>query len=161
MGIHKKSKSTPSGEKKHRKTLPSTFIGRQLSRFKLGMSYLTLAMSSITAVMTTKEVYGSIQIEIILAILVPIALVGTIMLGYFLDRKDITTQDQRKTNEMTHRFLLTSDIKNQEFQLLQTQILLKALQSMKDSQDINIESLMDSYKDYLAKWQSPGPASSK
>ncbi|MHA1672231.1 MAG: hypothetical protein ACTSYI_01260 [Promethearchaeota archaeon] len=161
MGLRKKSKSTPSVEKSRRKTLPSTFIGRQLSRFKLGMSYLTLAMSSITAVMTTKEAYGSIQIETILLILVPIALIGTITLGYALDRLDISTQDQRKSNEMTHRFLLTSDVKNQEFQLLQTNILLQALQAMKDKQDIDIDGLLGSYQDYLAKWQSPGLASSK
>ena len=160
MGLRKKSKSSPSGINISRKTLSSTFIGRQLSRFKLGMSYLTLAMSSITAVMVTKEVYSTIEIELILAILLPIALVGTIFLGYFLDRLDISTQDQIKSNEMANRFLLTSDVKSQEFQLLQTQILLQALQALKDRQDIDIEKLMGSYQDYLAKWKSPGPASS-
>ncbi|WP_457558986.1 hypothetical protein [Candidatus Harpocratesius sp.] len=119
------------------------------------MSYLTLGMSSITAVMTTKYAYDSLSIWLILAVLVPVALIGTILLGYFLDKLDISTQDQRKSNEMTHRFLLTSDIKNQEFQLLQTKILLMALQNIKDKKDIDIQRLMDEYTIYLDKWKSP------
>ncbi|MHA1777033.1 MAG: hypothetical protein DRO88_03795 [Promethearchaeia archaeon] len=148
------SKSEKNSENNKSK-LNAPFIGRQLSRFKLGMSYLTLAMSSITAVMTTKFAYDSISIWIILAVLVPVAFVGTILLGYFLDKLDISTQDQRKSNEMTHRFLLTSDIKNQEFQLLQTKMLLKALQNIKENRDININEIMQDYEHYLEKWKSP------
>ena len=142
------SKSEKNSENNKSK-LNAPFIGRQLSRFKLGMSYLTLAMSSITAVMTTKFAYDSISIWIILAVLVPVAFVGTILLGYFLDKLDISTQDQRKSNEMTHRFLLTSDIKNQEFQLLQTKMLLKALQNIKENRDININEIMQDYSSLI------------
>lgn len=150
--LEKKAKQTSQISKKK---INASFIGRQLSRFKLGMSYLTLGMSSITAVMTTKYAYDSISIWLILAVLVPIALVGTIFLGYIMDKMDISTQDQRKSNEMTHRFLLTSDIKNQEFQLLQTKMLLKAMQDLKENKDIDIDALMDEYQHYLDKWKSP------
>ncbi|MCF2140676.1 MAG: hypothetical protein K9W44_11535 [Candidatus Lokiarchaeota archaeon] len=157
MKLKIKGLKNKNSDKSHqkKKKINAPFIGRQLSRFKLGMSYLTLGMSSITAVMTTKYAYDSISIWLILAVLVPIALIGTILLGYFLDKLDITTQDQRKSNEMTHRFLLTSDLKNQEFQLLQTKILLMALQNVKDKKDIDIERLMDEYQIYLDKWKSP------
>lgn len=151
----KSQKNKVRKEKKHQKKFSSNFIGRQLSRFKLGMSYLTLGMSSITAVMTTKEVYGDLQIETILAILLPVAVFGTIMLGFFLDKFNISSQDQLKSNEMTHRFLLTSDIKTQEFQMLQTKMLLAALQNLKDGRDINSGELLSMYDDYLLKWKSP------
>jgi len=139
-----------------RKKLTSNFIGRQISRFKLGMSYLTLAMTSITALMMVKNVYPNIQLEWII-FLVPFLILGTIMVGYLLDKWNISTQDQRKSNEMTHRFLLTSDMKSQQFALTQTKMLLMGLKSIKEEKNLDIEAIMASYGDYLNKWKFPDP----
>ncbi len=137
-----------------RTKLTSNYIGKQISRFKLGMSYLTLAMTSLTALMMVKNVYPDIQLEWII-LLVPFLILGTIMAGYFLDRWNISTQDQRKSNEMTHRFLLTSDMKSQQFALTQTRMLLLAMKNMKEGTEVDIDDIMTSYEDYLQKWKSP------
>ncbi|MHA1584094.1 MAG: hypothetical protein ACTSWL_02475 [Promethearchaeota archaeon] len=136
------------------KVKKSDYVGKNLSRFKMGMSYYTLFMSTVTAAMTMKFVYEDIQLEwIILA--VPVLLIGTVFLGYFLDRMNVSTQDQRKSNEMTHRFLLTSDLKSQQFQMMQTQILLQAMQDLKNGNDVRLKSLEDAYKKYRENWKAP------
>jgi hypothetical protein len=139
---------------RQKKKLTSGYIGKQLSRFKNAMSYLTLAMTAITAFNTTKLIYPLIQLSwFVLAL--PFIILATILFGFFLDRLNISTHDQRKSNEMTHRFLLTSDIKSQQFQLVQTKMLLNALKAMKDGEEINIDEIMKSYDEYLLTWKSP------
>ena len=131
----------------------SNFIGKQLSRFKMGMSYYTLAMSTITAAMLLKTNYD-IQLEWIIAIL-PLLFIATIFLGYLLDTLNINTQDLRKSNEMTHRFLLKSDLKSQEFQLMQTRFLVEALQAMKEGKTIDSSVLDEKYAQYQKDWNAP------
>ncbi|MHA1745794.1 MAG: hypothetical protein ACTSWW_07330 [Promethearchaeota archaeon] len=131
----------------------SNFIGKQLSRFKMGMSYYTLAMSTITAAMLLKTNYD-IQLEWIIAIL-PLLFIATIFLGYLLDTLNINTQDLRKSNEMTHRFLLKSDLKSQEFQLMQTRFLVEALQAMKEGKTIDSSALDEKYVQYQKDWNAP------
>jgi hypothetical protein len=63
--------------------------------------------------------------------------------------------DSMKSIEMTHRFLNTGDIKAQEFQMIQTQMMLKALQAMKEGKEFNPAELEDKYNAYLKKWTSP------
>ena len=128
----------------------SFFVGRQLSRLKLALSYLTLAMSMITAAMTIKLNYN-IEIEWILLSL-PLVILGAILFGYFLDKYNINTHDQRKSNEMVNRFLLTSDIKNQEFYLLQTKMILTAIKKMQEKQDFDVDDLLKYYDDYRERW---------
>ncbi len=74
-------------------------------------------------------------------------------IGLYLDKYNITSEDALKSNEMINRFLNTGDIKNQEFQLLQTTILLQALsaRSREDVFDAEKE-LEDAYRQYLEKW---------
>jgi len=131
----------------------SNFIGKQLSRFKMGMGYYTLAMSTITAAMLLKTNY-EIEIEWIIAF-VPVMFLATIFLGYLLDTLNINTQDLRKSNEMTHRFLLKSDRKNQEFQLMQTRFLVEALQTLKEGKEINLNNLEEKYAQYQKEWKAP------
>ncbi len=131
----------------------SNFIGKQLSRFKMGMNYYTLAMSTITAAMLLKTNY-EIEIEWLIAF-VPVMFLGTIFLGYLLDTLNINTQDLRKSNEMTHRFLLKSDLKSQEFQLMQTRFLVEALQAMKEGKNIDLSALDDKYEQYQKEWKAP------
>lgn len=132
----------------------SNFIGSQLSRFKLAMSYYAIIMSTISAVMLIKTAYPVFQIEIII-LLLPLPVLLTLFIGYILDKKNISTMDTIKSNEMAHRFIMTSDKKAQEFQMIQTKMLLKALQCVKEGTDINLKELDETYLGYVDKWKSP------
>ena len=130
------------------------FIGQQLSRLRMGQSYYSLFIASVNAVMLVKIAYPAIEIEIILVIL-PFLLLATVFVGYFLDRHNINSMDTLKSNEMAHRFLNTGDFKNQEFQILQTKILLEALNSLKDGKNIEFGEIEEKYDNYVKKWKSP------
>ena len=132
----------------------SRFIGQQLSRLRMGQSYYSLFIASINAVMLVKIAYPAIEIEIILAI-IPFLLLATVFVGYFLDRHDINSMDTLKSNEMANRFLNTGDFKNQEFQMLQTKILLEALNSLKEGKKVEFIEIEERYNNYLKKWKSP------
>ena len=132
----------------------SKFIGQQLSRLRMGQGYYSLFIASINAVMLVKIAYPAIQVEIIIAI-VPFLLLATVFLGYFLDRHNINSLDTLKSNEMAHRFLNTGDFKNQEFQMLQTKILIEALKSLKDGKKIEFPEIEEKYNNYVKKWKSP------
>lgn len=132
----------------------SSFIGRQLSRFKMSMAYVALAMSSTTAAMTIAIRFPDFPWYWIL-ILSPALIFLAIMFGYYLDRLNISTQDQRKSNEMTHRYLLTSDFKSQEFHLTQTKMLLTAIAKYQKKEEIDVDEIMQMYQEYQRKWSSP------
>jgi len=132
----------------------SKFIGQQLSRLRMGQSYYSLFIASINAVMLVKIAYPAIEVEIILVI-VPFLLLCTVFLGYFLDRHNINSLDTLKSNEMAHRFLNTGDLKNQEFQMLQTKLLIEALNSLKDGKKIEFPEIEEKYNKYVKKWKSP------
>ncbi len=132
----------------------SKFLGQQLSRLRMGQSYYSLFIASINAVMLVKIAYPMIEVEIML-IIVPFLLLGTVFVGYFLDRHNINSQDSLKSNEMAHRFLNTGDYKNQEFQLLQTKILLDALNSLKEGKNIEFANIEEKYNNYVKKWKPP------
>lgn len=137
-----------------KKIFSSKFIGQQLSRLRMGQSYYSLFIASINAVMLVKIAYSEIEIEIILAIM-PFLLLATVFVGYFLDRHNINSMDTLKSNEMAHRFLNTGDYKNQEFQLLQTKILLEALNSLKEGKKVEFTEIEEKYDNYVKKWKSP------
>jgi hypothetical protein len=63
--------------------------------------------------------------------------------------------DILKSNEITHRYLTTNDIKTQEFQLLQTEIILEAIQAIQDKKKLDPKDLLKKYGDYYQKWKSP------
>jgi len=93
------------------------FIGRQLSRLKLGQSYYSIVVSTVSAISLI-----SLAFEIsfwMLLLTFPVLLLGTFVIGYFMDIYNINTMDKLKANEIGNRYLTTSDIKSQEFQLLQ------------------------------------------
>jgi len=89
------------------------FIGRQLSRLKMGQSYYSIAVSSVSAISLI-----SLAFEIsfwMLIVVFPILLLGTFVIGYFMDIYNINTMDKLKANEIGNRYLTTSDMKSQEF----------------------------------------------
>jgi hypothetical protein len=132
----------------------SNFLGQQLSRFRMAMSYYAMLISTISAIMLVKTAYPIIQIEWIILVS-PIPILITLVIGYILDKHNINTMDSLKSIEMQHRFLNTGDIKAQEFQLMQTQLLLQAIQSMKEGKDVDFSLVKSKYDEYIKKWKSP------
>jgi len=131
------------------------FIGKQLSRLKLGQSYYSIAVSTVSAISLISLAF---RIEFwMIAIAFPILLFFAYVIGYFLDIYNINTMDTLKSNEITQRFLTTSDLKNQEFQLLQTEILLEAVKAINDGKQLEPRKLLKKYEDYYEKWKSPEP----
>ena len=129
------------------------FIGRQLSRLKLGQSYYSIAVSSVSAISLI-----SLAFEIsfwMLIILFPVLLLGTFVIGYFMDIYNINTMDKLKANEIGNRYLTTSDLKSQEFQLLQTEIVLEALKAIQEERQLDPKDLLKKYDLYIRKWKSP------
>ncbi|MFO7797898.1 MAG: hypothetical protein ACQERB_07990 [Promethearchaeati archaeon] len=131
------------------------FIGKQLSRLKLGQSYYSIAVSTVSAISLISLAF---RIEFwMIAIAFPILLCFAYIIGYFLDIYNINTMDTLKSNEIAQRFLTTSDLKNQEFQLLQTEILLEAVKAINDGKQLEPRKLLEKYEDYYEKWKSPEP----
>jgi len=137
------------------KIFSSKFIGKQLSRLRMGQTYYAIAVSTIS---TISLIVIAFEFKIwMLLVLFPILLFSAYLVGYYMDIKNVTTQDVLKTNEISHRFLLTSDSKTQEFQILLVKSILKALQDVKDNKNINFDYLMEEYKKYQKRW---GPSDS-
>lgn len=63
--------------------------------------------------------------------------------------------DMLKHNELTNRYLTTSDIKTQEFQLLQTEIILEAVSAIQEDRKLDPKKLLEKYEAYYKKWRSP------
>ena len=111
-----------------KKFYSSPFIGRQLSRLKMGQSYYGIIVSTISAIALLKIAFDIDLFSIIL--MFPIFLTGAFIIGYYLDVKNITTMDQMKSVEVSQRFLNIANIKTQEFELLQTEMVLKGLDAL-------------------------------
>ncbi|MFX1358545.1 MAG: hypothetical protein ACFFA8_14850 [Promethearchaeota archaeon] len=129
------------------------FLGRQLSRLKMGQSYYSIAVSTISAISLI-----SLAFEITFWILIlafPLLLFVAFIIGYFMDIYNINTMDILKSNEITHRYLTTNDLKTQEFQLLQTEIILKAIQAIQENKKLDPKELLQKYDAYYRKWKSP------
>ena len=129
------------------------FIGRQLSRLKLGQSYYGIAVSTVSAISLISLAF---EINFWMLILVfPVLLLGAFIIGYFMDIYNINTMDSLKANEIGNRYLTTSDIKGQEFQLLQTEIVLEALKAVQEKRQLDPKDLLKKYDLYFRKWNSP------
>ncbi|MFX1297536.1 MAG: hypothetical protein ACFFD2_22125 [Promethearchaeota archaeon] len=129
------------------------FLGRQLSRLKMGQSYYSIAVSTISAISLI-----SLAFEITFWILIlafPLLLFVAFIIGYFMDIYNINTMDILKSNEITHRYLTTNDLKTQEFQLLQTEIILNAIQAIQENKKLDPKDLLQKYDAYYRKWKSP------
>lgn len=128
----------------------SQFLGKQLSRLKMGQSYYSILTSTVSAISLVSIAF---QIDFLLLIMVfPVMLLITFLIGYYLDIRNVNTIDHLKSIEMTHRFLNTNDIKSQEFQLLITQMLIEAFQK---GDEFDSEKLFERYQEYKKRWRSP------
>ncbi len=129
----------------------SSFLGKQLSRLKMGQSYYAIITSTISAISLVSLAF---QFNILFIVLLfPFLLVITFGIGYYLDIRNINSMDSLKSNEMTHRFLNTGDLKNQEFQMMQTAILVEAITKGKE---FDPAVILERYNEYRNKWKSPG-----
>lgn len=129
------------------------FIGRQLSRLKMGQSYYSIAVSTVSAISLISLAF---KISFwMLIVFFPILLFGAFLIGYFMDIYNINTMDTLKANEIGNRYLTTSDLKSQEFQLLQTEIVLEALKAIQEERKLDPEDLLKKYDLYFRKWKSP------
>jgi hypothetical protein len=129
------------------------FIGKQLSRIKMGQSYYSIAVSTVSAISLISLAF---QISFwMLIVAFPVLLFSTYIIGYFMDVYNINTMDNLKANEITHRYLTTSDVKNQEFQLLQTEIMLDAIKAFQDGEKLDPKELLTKYDLYFKKWKTP------
>jgi hypothetical protein len=72
-----------------------------------------------------------------------------------MDVYNINTMDKLKSNEVGNRYLTTSDMKGQEFQLLQTEIVLEALKAIQEERQLDPKDLLKKYDLYFRKWKSP------
>jgi len=129
------------------------FIGRQLSRLKLGQSYYSIAVSTVSAISLISLAFN-ITIWMLI-IIFPILLISTFIIGYFMDIYNINTMDRLKSDEVGNRYLTTGDLKSQEFQLLQTEIVLEALKAIQEDQQLDPKDLLKKYDLYFRKWSSP------
>ncbi len=82
------------------------FIGKQLSRLRMGQSYYSIAVSTVSAISLISLAFKITFWTLI--IIFPFLLLGAFIVGYFLDIYNINTMDTLKSNEITHRFLTTS-----------------------------------------------------
>jgi hypothetical protein len=131
----------------------SQFLGRQLSRLRNAQTYYAIIVSTINAISLISLAFH-VEFWVLLA-LFPVLLGATLWVGLYMDTHGIIAQDSLKTAEMANRFLNTGDVKAQEFQLLQTEILLEALQALQDKRSIDATALRQKYETYLKKWKSP------
>lgn len=136
-----------------KKVKTAQFIGKQLSRLKMGQSYYSIAVSTVSAISLISLAF---RITFWMLIIVfPFLLLGAFIIGYFLDIYNINTMDTLKSNEISHRFLTTSDMKTQEFQLLQTEIILEAIKAIQEKKKLDPNDLLKKYDNYYRKWKSP------
>lgn len=123
----------------------SKFIGQQFSRLKMGQTYYSIIVSTASAISLLTIAFEFNIWHLI--IVFPIILITTFLIGLYLDKKNINLEEFRKNIEMHNRKLNMQDIKQQEFQLMQTIFIIKALREKIDEKD-----LVSEYKKYKEKW---------
>lgn len=120
-------------------------MGQQFSRLKMGQTYYSIIVSTMSAISLLTIAFHLNLWHLI--IIFPFILLATFLIGLFLDKKNINLEDYRKSIEMHARKLNLEDIKQQEFQLMQTIFIIKALR-----ENINEEDLISEYRKYKDKW---------
>lgn len=133
----------------------SQFIGRQLSRLKIGQGYYAMGMYSISAIGILKIAFPQISIWLFLWFLVPIMFVGAFVLGYAMDKSNVTTMDYHKSIEMTQRYLTKLDFKNNDFRMLQMEVMFEWMKSIQENKPLDLNILKEKYEEFIKKWNPP------
>jgi len=130
----------------------SDFIGTQLSRFKMGQSYYAVIVSTINAVSLVTIAFA---FEIwVLMLLFPSLLIGVFFIGYYMDKRNIFAKDVIKGNEMSYKFLLTSDYKLQDFNMVMTRAMLEVFTKISKNEPVDIDAFIkERYDEYVKRWE--------
>ncbi|MFX0132106.1 MAG: hypothetical protein ACFFDN_00540 [Candidatus Hodarchaeota archaeon] len=151
-------------EKKNEKINSSGWIGRQLSRLKMGQSYYIIVIQTITmiSILTLAFAIG-IHFAIILFFLF---IFGALILGYYLDKKNINSREHLDMVNRQNRYYNYSNAKNQQFEMIKTKIFIKSIEKMTNailealdknpiSFDDEIKEFEEKYRNYYIKWKAP------
>jgi len=140
-------------ESKFKRIKSSRFLGRQLSRLKMGQSYYSILMQSIMAISILRLAFPTIEF-IYMVMLFPFFLSLAYLIGLYLDRHNIITADIMKSNEVSHRYLNTSDKKNQEFQSINTAHTIAALNANAKGEIYDFKLYEQDLSEYKKKWSA-------
>ena len=133
----------------------SQFIGRQLSRLKIGQTYYAMGMYSISTIGILKIAFPDISIWTFLY-LVPLMFICAFFIGYIMDETDVITMDYNKSVEMTQRYLTVPDNKNNDFRMLQMETMVKCFKALQENKPIDQDIYEEKYDEFLKKWNPPG-----
>ncbi|KKM92295.1 hypothetical protein LCGC14_1219830 [marine sediment metagenome] len=139
----------------NKKLKTSQFIGRQLSRMKVGMSYVLLFVSTLTAISVLNIAFPEIETWIVFMLL-PVVMFGSIFLGYIMDKSNITATDHMKTLEMTSRYINTADLKSYEFWMVIMKVFFKWMTSIQEGKPLDKDEIKKKYVKFLKKWSQLG-----
>jgi len=132
----------------------SPFIGRQLSRLKMGIIYFTIGMTTFTAIGVLKIALPEINFWLIVLGVILVFL-GTFFLGYLMDITNVNTMDYQKTVEMSHRYLTVLDEKNNDFRMFQMKVMGEWIDAVQENRPVDKGMLDREYKKFLKKWSPP------
>ena len=133
----------------------SQFIGRQLSRMKMGMSYVILFTSTITAISVLNIAFPEIATWLIV-MMFPVAIFGSVFLGYIIDKGNIAVIDTMKTLDMTARFVNKADLKSYEFWHVLMNVFFEWMTSIQEGKPLKKDEMNKEYLKFLKRW-SPSP----
>lgn len=131
----------------------SRFIGINLNRLKLGLTYYSMIMSTLGTMGIIKLALPNLDF-IYLLIIFPFMLFGCFLIGLFFDKKGITTNEYRKGIEMYNREFTLLDIKNMLFQKEMFNAWIKALSDFQNGIPIDLNYLNNSYEKYKQNWKN-------
>ena len=129
----------------------SNFIGRQFSRLKMGMSYILLIVSTITAMSLINLAFPEIDTWMIF-MLFPFVIFGSVFLGYIMDKTNVSVIDTMKTLDMTARFINVADLKSYEFWRVNMIFTFKLVKSIMDGKEISFDEWENEYQKFIKKW---------
>ena len=123
------------------------FIGKQLARIRKGIIYSAIFLNALN---TASLITLAFNVDLIYAILlIPSILFGIFLIGYIMDKTNLNTYDVQKENDMNYKALLTSDIKQYEFQKIITGVLINAIQDKNFNYEEEYEKQFNIFKQ---KW---------
>lgn len=129
----------------------SRFVGRQISRLKYAKDYL-LIISNLVSMLSLLTIAFDLTLFHFL-LLVPIILLISFGFGYLLDKYNVFTYDLQASVNIQHRKYNNFDQKNQEFQLIQTKILLRAFKNPDLLGETLERELDQKFEAYLERWK--------
>ena len=131
----------------------SQFIGRQLSRLKMGQTLYLIVVQTITALGIVSFAFPNVSFWVIVS-LVPVFIFSAFILGFIMDKSNVTATDHMKTLEMTSRYVNTADLKSYEFWLVIMEIFFKWMTSIQEGKPLDRDEIRKEYIKFLKKWSS-------